>query len=143
MKYLAGLLLLTSAACVSRVDGMQAADEPHVACEDEPSECAIQLHAERVGPLSEDCQDVVRATTIVLRYSSDIDAACPLKNGYEHVLGCMTGYSKDGAEVQVLHDSGYQNTATHELMHVALRCSRGNPDVSHTTYGLAWDGLLE
>jgi hypothetical protein len=137
MKF-AALVVLVLAACAA--DTQDARTSEHVLCEDQDaSECAIEIHTRTVGPLSEGCQEVVRATTVTLRVHSDIQNACP-RAAYD-VTGCMTAYSAEGAEVQVLNDFDRQNTTVHELLHVALRCSHGDPDALHTTHPAAWVGL--
>jgi len=142
---LARLGMLIAVLCAFTTFGACSADvatelhEEHVLCEgQDASECAIAIHTDKIGPLSERCTELVRATTVTLQVHSTIAAACRTTRD---VLGCVTSVTPDGAEVQVVNDSDRQNTTVHELLHVALSCSRGNPDASHTTFGAAWIGL--
>lgn len=134
MLFRTALLALAAllTACVARVD-----DHAHAApieCAGDPSDCAIAVHEDKVGPLSAACQETVRATTVTMVASADMASRCTTPG----VLGCTTNYTAEGAQAWVRNDSERQVTAVHELLHVALRCSRGTFDTAHTSYGSAW-----
>lgn len=141
----AALAALT-AACSSNAASSHWDDHsaPHYAasCVDDPSECAIARHIEAVGPLSEQCAELVRSTEIQMVSAATMDTRCD--HGADvHAVGCVVAYGTLGATALV-DDSelgSSRETAMHELLHVALRCSRGDFDSNHSRWASAWRGL--
>lgn len=135
---------LTTACAPKAADGWDDHDAPHysASCTDDPSECAIARHEATIGPLSAQCAEVVRATEIHVVPAAAMDARCPF-GADAHAVGCVVHYDAQGATA-IVDDSEIgtsRETAMHELLHVALRCSRGDFDSGHSRWATAWRGL--
>ena len=141
-KHTISLIALLFAACTHQelstgICGQRGADE-----------CAIELWSQvelgRAGhsvELSSTCRETVESTQIITKPASDMQALCG--SGGTKVDGCLVHYAQDGSTAYVSDTESGQTveTSAHELMHVILECTQGDPDFFHK-HGF-WAGLME